>query len=66
MCPPSGHPDAPLQAHLHLGLQTNSVPGTPVVTILHDRTEALEKGRLYEQLKQASEKLEDKVRGRQE
>ena len=35
---------------------------TAVVTILHDRTEALEKGRLYEQLKQASEKLEDKVR----
>jgi signal transduction histidine kinase len=35
---------------------------TAVVTILHDRTEALEKGRLYEQLKHASQKLEDKVR----
>jgi signal transduction histidine kinase len=35
---------------------------TAVVTILHDRTEALEKARLYEQLKQASEKLEAKVR----
>jgi signal transduction histidine kinase len=35
---------------------------TGVVTILHDRTEALEKSRLYEQLKQASEKLEEKVR----
>jgi signal transduction histidine kinase len=33
-----------------------------VVTILHDRTEALEKAALYEQLKQASEKLEQKVR----
>jgi signal transduction histidine kinase len=35
---------------------------TAVVTILHDRTEALEKAALYEQLKQASEKLEQKVR----
>jgi PAS domain S-box-containing protein len=33
-----------------------------VVTILHDRTEALEKEQLYEQLKQASSELEDKVR----
>jgi signal transduction histidine kinase len=33
-----------------------------VVTILHDRTEALEKARLYEQLKAASEQLEEKVR----
>jgi PAS domain S-box-containing protein len=32
-----------------------------VVTILHDLTEAIEKGRLYEQLKQASEELERKV-----
>ena len=35
---------------------------TAVVTILHDRTEALEKARLYEQLKSASEQLEEKVR----
>src|SRR5947207_2548894 len=35
---------------------------TAVVTILHDRTEALEKGRLYEQVKAASEQLEEKVR----
>src|SRR5262249_44141303 len=35
---------------------------TAVVTILHDRTEALEKARLYEQLKAASEQLEQKVR----
>jgi signal transduction histidine kinase len=35
---------------------------TAVVTILHDRTEALEKARLYEQLKAASEQLEEKVR----
>src|SRR5258705_8090292 len=35
---------------------------TAVVTILHDRTEALEKGRLYEQLKAASEQLEEKGR----
>jgi signal transduction histidine kinase len=34
---------------------------TAVVTILHDRTEALEKARLYEQLKVASEQLEEKV-----
>jgi signal transduction histidine kinase len=32
-----------------------------VVTILHDQTEAIEKGRLYEQLKQASAELERKV-----
>src|SRR4029079_18133736 len=32
-----------------------------VVTILHDLTEALEKARLYEQLKQASVELERKV-----
>jgi signal transduction histidine kinase len=32
-----------------------------VVTILHDQTEALEKGRLYERLKQASAELERKV-----
>jgi signal transduction histidine kinase len=35
---------------------------TAVVTILHDRTEELEKQRLYEQLKQASDELEHKVR----
>jgi len=33
-----------------------------VVTILHDRTEAFEKERLYEQLKRASDELEEKVR----
>jgi len=32
-----------------------------VVTILHDLTEAIEKGKLYEQLKRASEELEVKV-----
>jgi PAS domain S-box-containing protein len=32
-----------------------------VVTILHDLTEAIEKGRLYEQLKQGSAELERKV-----
>ena len=32
-----------------------------VVTILHDLTEAIEKARLYEQLKQASAELERKV-----
>jgi signal transduction histidine kinase len=35
---------------------------TAIVTILHDRTEAIERGQLYEQLKEASEQLEDKVR----
>jgi signal transduction histidine kinase len=34
---------------------------TAVVTVLHDRTEALEKARLYEQLEQASKELEQKV-----
>jgi len=34
---------------------------TAVVTILHDRREAIEKGRLYEQLKQASGELERKI-----
>jgi signal transduction histidine kinase len=33
-----------------------------VVTILHERTEAVEKARLYEELKRASEELEAKVR----
>jgi signal transduction histidine kinase len=35
---------------------------TAVVTILHDRREAIEKARLYEQVKRASEELEGKVR----
>ena len=35
---------------------------TAIVTILHDRTEAIERVQLYEQLKQASEQLEGKVR----
>jgi PAS domain S-box-containing protein len=34
---------------------------TAIVTILHDRTEALEKARLYEQLEKASRQLEAKV-----
>jgi signal transduction histidine kinase len=34
---------------------------TAVVTILHDRREALEKAQLYEQLKQASDELERKI-----
>jgi PAS domain S-box-containing protein len=34
---------------------------TAVVTILHDQREALEKARLYEQLKQASDELERKI-----
>ena len=35
---------------------------TAIVTILHDRTEAIERVQLYEQLKQASDELEGKVR----
>jgi len=35
---------------------------TGVVTILHDRTEAVEKTLLYEELKRASERLEERVR----
>jgi signal transduction histidine kinase len=34
---------------------------TAVVTILHDRREAIEKANLYEQLKQASDELERKI-----
>jgi signal transduction histidine kinase len=34
---------------------------TTVVTILHDRREAIEKARLYERLKQASDELERKI-----
>jgi signal transduction histidine kinase len=34
---------------------------TAIVTILHDRTEAIERAQLYEQLKLASEELEGKV-----
>jgi len=34
---------------------------TAIVTILHDRTEAIERADLYEQLKEASEELEAKV-----
>jgi PAS domain S-box-containing protein len=34
---------------------------TAIVTILHDRTEAIERAQLYEQLKEASEQLEGKV-----
>jgi len=34
---------------------------TAIVTILHDRTEAIERSQLYEQLKLASEQLENKV-----
>jgi signal transduction histidine kinase len=36
---------------------------TAIVSILHDRREALEKAALYEQLKQASDELERKVHG---
>ena len=35
---------------------------TAIVTILHDRTEAIERNQLYEQLKTASQELEGKVR----
>jgi len=35
---------------------------TAVVTVLHDRREELERARLYEELKRASEELEQKVR----
>jgi PAS domain S-box-containing protein len=34
---------------------------TAVVTVLHDRTEEIERGRLYEQLERASKELEGKV-----
>ena len=34
---------------------------TAVVTILHDRREAIEKGNLYEQLKEASDELERRI-----
>ncbi len=40
---------------------TDSGELTAVVTILHDRREALERGRLYEQLKLASDELQGRV-----
>lgn len=40
---------------------TESGELTAVVTILHDRTEALERVRLYEQLKMASDELQNRV-----
>jgi PAS domain S-box-containing protein len=44
--------------------KTLSRPGqdTAVVTILHDQSEAVEKARLYEQVKRHSEELEERVR----
>jgi signal transduction histidine kinase len=35
---------------------------TAIVTVLHDRTEAIERARLYEELKEASALLEERVR----
>jgi signal transduction histidine kinase len=35
---------------------------TAIVTVLHDRTEAMERARLYEELKKASAQLEERVR----
>src|SRR5690606_38407668 len=40
---------------------TESGELTAVVTILHDRREALERARLYEQLKSASDELQARV-----
>ena len=42
-------------------VQSESGELTAVVTILHDRREALERGRLYEQLKLASDELQVRV-----
>jgi signal transduction histidine kinase len=57
--------------HTGVGLPMEAISGkivsehgevTAVVTVLHDRTEELERARLYEELKKASEELEQKVR----
>jgi len=43
-------------------ITSNQGEVTALVTILHDRSEAIEKAKLYEQVKAASEQLEEKVR----
>ncbi len=47
-----------------ISAKTLSKPGqdTAVVTILHDQSEAVEKARLYEQVKRHSEELQEKIR----
>ena len=57
--PQAGHP-LPVEAISGKVLSEHGEV-TGVVTILHDRTEALEKARLYEQLERASKQLEEKV-----
>jgi PAS domain S-box-containing protein len=57
--PASGHP-MPVEAIAGKILSDHGEL-TAVVTILHDRREAIEKARLYEQLKQASDELERKI-----
>lgn len=58
--PESGR-QIPMEA---ISAKTLSRPGeeTAVVTILHDQSEAVEKARLYEQVKRHSEELEERVR----
>jgi PAS domain S-box-containing protein len=57
--PHSGHP-IPVEA-ISGKILTEAGELTAVVTILHDRREALERGRLYEQLKAASDELQMRV-----
>src|SRR5437899_9525368 len=57
--PQAGHP-LPVEAISGKVLSEHGEV-TGVVSILHDRTEALEKARLYEQLERASKQLEEKV-----
>lgn len=54
---------APIPVHAHAGkLLSDDGALAGMVTILHDRTEALEKAQLYADLQKASAELEQKVR----
>jgi signal transduction histidine kinase len=53
---------APLPVEAIAGKVISKGEVTGVVTILHDRGEALEKARLYEQVKRHSEELREKIR----
>jgi len=58
---PESGAQIPMEA---ISAKTLARPGqeTAVVTILHDQSEAVEKARLYEQVKRHSEELEERVR----
>src|SRR3954453_12232029 len=60
--PPTRKPGEPMPVEAIAGkILSDHGELTAVVTILHDRREAIEKAKLYEQLKQASDELERKI-----